>query len=174
TDNVPGKPAAELGRWAATSMYFSDYWRSPDKIVSLHNRLRLLTRRVPVYAVVSACVLAAACDGAETIWSREVRSPDGQWVAAAHTDRYSGPGNAAIITAVTLRRTSGRAEPIDVLSLEQNADTVGLTMTWPTASRLDLTYHQPAAVDFQAVRAGGVEITLRDVSGAIATTPPRP
>ena len=152
-------------------MQFGDYWRSPHDIVPLRNPIRFLTRGAAACAVLSAGVLAAACDGAETIWSREVRSPDGQWVAAAHTDRYGGPGNAAIITTVALRRTSGRTKPIEVLSLEQNADTVGLTMTWPTASRLDLTYHQPAAVDFQAVRAGGIEITLRDVSGAVATAP---
>ena len=57
--------------------------------------------------VLAMSCLVAGCSGGETIWSTEVKSPDGQWIAIGGTDQYSGPRNAAVMTAVYLQRALG-------------------------------------------------------------------
>lgn len=99
-----------------------------------------------------------------TIWSTEAQSPDGRWVAIARTDQYSGPGNAALLTTVQLKRTKGPRDPIEVLLFMQDAKSIDLKMSWPTPSHLKVTYKQPAVIDFQAIKCSGVDISVQDVS----------
>lgn len=113
---------------------------------------------------VSVCALLFGCSNAVTIWSTESRSPDGQWRAIARTDQYSGPGNAALLTTVYLKATKGRKDEIQVLLFMQNAKSIDLKMNWPTPSHLEVTYKQPAEIDFQAIKCAGVDISVRDVS----------
>jgi hypothetical protein len=119
----------------------------------------------------AACVLGLACRDAKTVWSTESRSPDGRWIAAAHTDQYGGPGAAGIISTVYLRQVVGRQDKIEVLQLSQDALSVDLKLSWLTPSHLDITYRQPASVDFQAIKCGGVEISVRDLSTGSADLP---
>lgn len=37
-------------------------------------------------------------------------------------------------------------------------------MNWLTPAYLEITYRQPATVDFQAIKCGGVTISAEDVS----------
>jgi hypothetical protein len=125
-------------------------------------------------STVLLCVLVAGCRDAATIWSTESKSPDGRWVASAHTDQNGGPGAAGILSTVTLRQVKGRQDKIEVLQLSQDATSVDLKLSWLTPSHLEITYKQPASIDFQAIKCGGIDITVRDLSSpASSTSPPQ-
>lgn len=108
--------------------------------------------------------LVAGCKDMATIWSTESNSPDGRWVAAAHTDQYGGPGTAGILSTVTLRQVKARQDNIEVLQLSQDATGVDIKLNWLTPTHLEITYKQPASVDFQAIKCGGIDISVRDLS----------
>jgi hypothetical protein len=122
------------------------------------------TRKAALALTVMLIVLVVSCRDADTIWSAEARSPDGQWLAVAQTDQYGGPGTAGVITTVYLKRTKGPKTPIDILTLSQSVPSIGLKMNWLESSRLEITYTQQATVQFQAVKCGGVDISVRDLS----------
>lgn len=128
-----------------------------------------LCERVFVLTV-SVCALLSACSNVATIWSTEVRSPDGQWRAIARTDQYSGPGNAGLYTTVTLKRTKGPKSPIDILAFTQDAKSIDLKMNWLTPLHLEVTYKQPAVIDFQAIKCAGIDISVRDVTSETPQT----
>ena len=134
--------------------------RTIQRVRDSHSALR----KVMLVLTVSVCGLLAACSNAVTIWSTEVRSPDGQWRAIARTDQYSGPGNAALLTTVYLKATKGRKDEIQVLLFMQNAKSIDLKMNWPSLSHLEVTYKQPAEIDFQAIKCAGIDISVRDVT----------
>jgi hypothetical protein len=138
----------------------------------IHKAISLLM--IVVFVFVSGCN-----DNAHpTIWSTEVRSPDGQWLATARTDQYGGPGNAGIYTIVSLKRTSVSLPPYDVLSFSCNGPapspyhldkanaggTIDLIMRWENSSHLIVTYDGHATVDTQAIRFAGVDVSLQDLS----------
>lgn len=127
-------------------------------------------RMVICLASVLLCVLVAGCRDVKTIWSTESSSPDGRWVAAAHTDQYGGPGAAGIMSTVSLRQVKGRQDRIEILQLSQDATGVDLKLSWLSPTHLEITYKQPASVDFQAIKCGGIDITVRDTSpGAVSS-----
>jgi hypothetical protein len=113
---------------------------------------------------IAVCALLTSCKNGTTIWSTEVQSPDGRWLAMALTEQYSGPGTAALETTVLLKHTKGPKEPIEVLLFAQDTKSIDLKMNWLTPSHLEVTYKQPAAIDFQAIKCGGVDISVRDLS----------
>ncbi len=82
----------------------------------------------------------------------------------ALTEQHSGPGNAALQTTVFLRHVNGPQSPIEILLFTQDAKSIDLKMNWPTPSHLEVTYRQPAMLDFQAVKCAGVDISVRDLS----------
>jgi hypothetical protein len=127
-------------------------------------------RNVILFLTISVCAALLACKNAVTIWSTEVQSPDGRWLATARTDQYSGPGNAALLTTVQLKRTQGPKDPIEVLLFMQDAKSIDLKMNWPTPSHLEVTYKQPAVIDFQAIKCGGVDISVRDLSNGTTSS----
>lgn len=120
---------------------------------------------VMLMVTLSVCTLLSGCSNVATIWSTEVRSPDGRWLAKALTEQHSGPGNALLQTTVFLKDTKGPKEPIEVLLFTQDAKSIDLKMNWLTPSHLEVIYKQPAVIDFQAIKCAGVEISVRDVSG---------
>jgi len=120
-------------------------------------------RETMLLLIVSVCVLLYGCSSVSTIWSSEVRSPDGRWVAMALTEQHGGPGNAALQTTVFLRHVKGPQSPIEILLFTQDAKSIDLKMNWPTPSHLEVTYRQPAILDFQAVKCAGVDISVRDL-----------
>lgn len=136
--------------------------REPTSKKAEHGRLAI--RRVICLSSVLVCVLMAGCRDVKTVWSTESSSPDGQWVAAAHTDQYGGPGTAGIISTVSLRPVKGRRDTINILTLSQDAVEIDLKLRWLSPAHLEITYKQPASVDFQAIKCAGIEITVRDTS----------
>jgi len=114
--------------------------------------------------------LISGCKDVATIWSTESTSPDGRWVAAAHTDQYGGPGTAGIQSSVSLRQVKGRPDKIEILQLSQDATGVDLKLTWLTPTHLEITYKQPASVDFQAIKCGGIDISVRDLTASTGSS----
>lgn len=138
-------------------------YQSRDRRSALYQAILIFT--------VSVSVLLSGCSNVATIWSGESPSPDGRWVAQAHTYQYSGPGNAGLETVVFLKHTKGPKEPIQVLLLTQNARSIDLKMNWLSPSHLEVTYKQPAVIDFQAIKCGGVDISARGFSdGTISSS----
>jgi len=119
---------------------------------------------------ISVCALLSGCSNVATIWSTESRSPDGRWLARAVTEQHSGPGNALLQTTVLLKQTKGPKEPIEVLLFTQDARSIDLKMNWLTPSHLEVTYKQPAVIDFQAIKCSGVDISVQDVSSGTPVT----
>lgn len=139
--------------------------RSEGKPIGEHGTRRDRGIRVAMWvATILLCVSAFGCEDAETIWSTESRSPDGGWVATAKTDQYGGPGTAGIISTVSLRQVKGRQDKIEILQLSQNASSIDLKLNWLTSSHLEITFKQPASIDFQAIKCGGIDISVRDLS----------
>jgi hypothetical protein len=122
-------------------------------------------------AIFLLCVFVSGCGrDAATISSTKSISPDGLWVAEAHTDQYGGPGTAGIISTVSLNRVTGRQDKIEVLQLSHNVTTsIDLKLNWLTSSHLEITYNQASSVDFQAIRAAGMDITVRNLSSTSDT-----
>jgi hypothetical protein len=128
-----------------------------DRLVRL---LRFAVRSLAIYL----CVALSGCGGnAVSIWSAESTSPNGEWVAYAHTLQSSGFGTDAVGTAVDLRRAHGSRESIHVLGLSyDSAYPQGVTsvrLTWVDDSHLDVEYGKTAKLNFQAVTTGEVRVT---------------
>lgn len=137
-------------------------------------RIRSIARTTIFAAVGVACLLASGCDPAhETIHSTEARSQNGFWIASDKTVRYSGPGNAAVISSVYLQRADKSNPPVEILEFFHDGPGsqtgIGLTMKWADPSHLAVAYNGHASIDFQAVKAAGVNISLQDLSGGAAT-----
>jgi hypothetical protein len=76
---------------------------------SIHKTISLIVLWVCV-------VLGVGCrQDVQTIWSAEARSPDGLWLATAHTVQHFGPGTAGIVTSVYLKRTNDSNSPTEIL-----------------------------------------------------------
>jgi hypothetical protein len=121
-------------------------------------------------AIIGVCLPLSGCEHAITTWSGEARSPDGRWVATARSERWAGPGTAYDATTVYLKWTDGGKAPMQVLAFSHQFPTMNLKMEWMTPNHLDVTYGESARpgdhvhVDFQVVRYGNVDISLRDLS----------
>jgi hypothetical protein len=130
---------------------------------SIHKTISLIVLWVCV-------VLGVGCrQDVQTIWSAEARSPDGLWLATAHTVQHFGPGTAGIVTSVYLKRTNDSNSPTEILGFfhdeKDSSNTINLTMQWLTDSHLDVTYNGHATLDLQTVKFGGIDISVRNLSG---------
>jgi hypothetical protein len=122
-------------------------------------------------------VLAAGCDDVATTWSAESRSPDGLWLATAQSQQWSGPGTAYDATTVYLKWIKGSQPPTQVLLFSHQYATMSLNMEWLTPAHLEVTYGVSARpgdhvkLDFQAVKCGDVDISVRDLSSETKRPP---
>ena len=117
------------------------------------------------YLLAIGLLILASCEkNPVTIASSDVRSPDGQWIATAHTDQYSGPGNAGLYVFVSLYRTAGLKDTMHVLSLDvgEQSPPIAVRMVWLSNSHLEIQYREPATIEFQVIKGAGIEISLRD------------
>jgi hypothetical protein len=127
--------------------------------------------------IIGVCTLGSGCQDVATIWTAEARSPDGRWLASAHTEQHGGPGTAGVVTIVYLNRTNVSESPQAVLSFfhdsslpSQSGQTINLTMKWATPTHLEVTYNGHADLSFQVVKYGGVDISVRDLSSGNSST----
>jgi len=111
-----------------------------------------------------------------TVWKKDVRSPDGAWVAIARTKQWGGFGSAWIETTVSIQKLDGtvnRGKPFDVLSYPssgpiakayvlsiENADP-DLKMTWATPLHLEIAHRTPIDPDLAVVRFADVTISFK-------------
>jgi hypothetical protein len=113
-------------------------------------------------------VFGAGCaPGQVTVWSKQVRSPDGQWVAIGRTDQHSGPGNAAIITGVYLSRPDNAYPEQPVLhfldDFPPGKGGIEITLVWLTSSHLQVTFSRHPDLNFQLVKYAGIDISVQDL-----------
>lgn len=146
-------------------------------ILDLDRRLQLL---LPVFL----CTVVLGCGTRDdlVVWKAQTQLPDGIWLAKADTVQNGGFGSAEIHTTVFLQRKNAKSKPQEVLVVEcdgpmphpyaldndaNKGGCIGLTMAWPTAKHLDLTYEtrQGTNVVFQAAQVGDVVVTVEPVSG---------
>jgi hypothetical protein len=120
-----------------------------------------------------------------TVWTLEVPSPDGKWVAIADTVQNGGFGSAYIATSVYLRRTRSSREATTMLelscqgqiphpyALDNSANAGGsvhLAVQWLDSSHLHVTYDSHPEVLFHALTLGEVHISVDDHSEAHAAS----
>ena len=114
-----------------------------------------------------------------TVWAAQVPSPDLQWVASADTVQNGGFGSGVISTSVYLARAGSRGSPTEVLTFScdgpiprpyvldnvaNKGGSIGLTMKWITPSHLLVVYEDHPQLAFQAVKYGGIDITIENRS----------
>jgi len=123
-----------------------------------------------ILIIIAVCVLGSGCQNVGTTWSAEVRSPDGLWLATARSQQWGGPGTAHDATNVYLKWIKGSQPPTQVLGFSHQYATMNLKMEWLTPTHLEVTYGVSArsgdhvSLDFQAVKCGGIDISVRDLS----------
>lgn len=114
-------------------------------------------------------MVTAGCDSEPvTIWSDSTSSPDGLWIATAHTDQVAGPGINAVATLVELQQTSNRATDHTVILGMSNesaypSGATAVKMHWSSNTSLDVSYPYGAKVNFQVVLASGITITAHAI-----------
>jgi hypothetical protein len=139
----------------------------------MNKRTKFAKSLLCVFArLISTGALVTGCRDVATIRTAESNSPDGKWIASVQTDQYGGAGTAGLQSDVTFRRAVGDKAKTEVLLLSQQTPSVNLRLTWLTSSHLEITYDRPVEIDFQAIRFGGVEITVRDLSEKSPSGPP--
>jgi hypothetical protein len=114
-------------------------------------------------------VFMSGCKASPT-WSTEVKSPDGRMIATAETFEQSGFGTGWVHTTVYLNWTSGSQPKTLILAFSEGPSEPGgmnVGIRWLTPTRLELTYKGQRPLDFQAVKCDGVEISVRELSGAM-------
>jgi hypothetical protein len=124
------------------------------------------TNRTPnsvfLLALLTMCIALAGCaDTDKVIWRAESKSPDGAWLALAHTETTAGPGNNAQWTMVEIQQNISSGQPLMVLDFDEDQASVkALTMNWTTSSHLDVKYKGDALITFQAIKAFGKDVTV--------------
>ena len=109
--------------------------------------------------------LLGGCESpTRTIWSAQSKSPDGKWLALAHTENTAGPGINAQYTIVELKQNFAKAKPIQILTFDEDQNGVKIvSMSWENPSHLRITYQGDATLLFEAVKAFGEDITIEHV-----------
>jgi hypothetical protein len=115
-----------------------------------------------MFCMMTGTVLACSCsDERGIIWHAEAASPNGHYLARAETIQQGGPGNAWVSTEVRLMQgESDKGIEILILSYDDAPQPVpdAVSMTWDGDKTLHLKYSPSGHLDFQAVRASGVDI----------------
>lgn len=142
---------------------------SINSAVGLHSRrTSALTANYPTYASLllslSCCLWLIGCKQSAT-WSADSRSPDQKLIVKAETVENGGFGTGWVQTAVFLNWTTGSQKPKLILSFTDGPSGPGgmkVQLNWLSNSNLELVYTGARAIDFEAVKCSGVDITVRD------------
>jgi hypothetical protein len=137
-------------------------------------RFHLAVRMLVTVVTILACILLGSCVRDETIWSAMSPSPDGRWLAVAHTVQHSGPGNNGGETIVEIKETRRRfifKTSEMVLGFSNDGSSMGLKMSWISPTHLDVTFRDdPQVLYYQVVRTSGIEITVRDLASPTSSS----
>lgn len=112
-------------------------------------------------AALGLVLMLVGCDDSQVVIKDEVKSPDGSRTARVQTHAFYGPGNNAMFSEVYLFWTEN-PHPTQVILLNAPHDKyAGVKVVWRGNNALDVIRHPEAKVEFQAVKAMGVDISLR-------------
>jgi hypothetical protein len=105
------------------------------------------------------------CGEDPTIWSATARSPDGNWLAIAHTIQHSGPGANGVETIVEIRKSTGFLKHSQrVLAFMNDGGSMGLKMDWVSPARLEVVFRDdPDVLYYEVTKTSGIEISVRNV-----------
>jgi hypothetical protein len=101
-------------------------------------------------------------------------------LATARSQQWGGLGTAYDATTVYLKQANGSDAPTQILSFSHQYPTMNLTMRWVTTTHLEVIYGPSdragdhVSLDFQAIKDGGIDISVRSVgttAGASTTGP---
>ena len=132
-------------------------------------------RRVTLFLTLGLCVALSGCKKDPPVSSAESKSPDGKLVATAHTFANSGFGGGPPTTFVYLSWVAGSQSPTLILSLTGGSDVAvdaNVEMKWLNSTHLELKYKESQSVDFQAIKWGKVDLSLRDGRSEKSQTSP--
>lgn len=123
------------------------------------------------FVVATFALLISGCEfSVRTVWSTQVKSPDGQWIASGRSELHSGPGNAAIQTGVYLKRTdSSSPEETVLLFFDQTSGskgTVRAKISWLSPSHMEVTLSGHPNLDVQVIRYAGIDISIEEPPAA--------
>jgi hypothetical protein len=126
-----------------------------------------LIRMASMSVGIGMCFVSSCSNDPVPIASAESKSPNGNWAATASTIQNAGFGTGDVETGVYLKWVSSPHPPTLILGFSnESAYPPGITsvhMNWLTNSHLDVTYKIGATLNFQAIKAGGVEITAHQL-----------
>jgi hypothetical protein len=120
-----------------------------------------------IFLGIGICAASGCSNEPVPIATSESTSPNGTWSATASTIQNAGFGTGDVETGVYLKWVSSPHPPTLILGFSnESAYPPGITtvqMNWLTNSHLDVTYKAGATLNFQAIKAGGVEITAHQL-----------
>lgn len=136
-----------------------------------------LMRRLLFILAVTVLLTNGACGGPAVIWSSQVSSPNGRWLALAECKQYSGPGNDYLETIVRIR---GIDNPKSIMTIADfncqecavphpyahdniaNAGgLIGLKMKWSAPNHLLITYRDNPNIVLEVARLWGIHISYK-------------
>jgi hypothetical protein len=87
-------------------------------------------------------------------------------IATAKTFNNAGPGTNFVQTTVYLNWTANQNSPTMILAFSDGPagpDGMKVWMNWRTATHLELAYKGKRELDFEAIKFGPVDISVRDL-----------
>jgi hypothetical protein len=126
----------------------------------------VLSTIVVFLPVCGLSLLLFGCNGPKKTWSAESRSPDGKMIATAETIVASGIGTGDVGTRVYLNWSTGSQPETIIVAFAEGPDEPGghdVRMTWLTPTHLEVSYGGHRALDFQAVKCHGIDISVREL-----------
>jgi acyl CoA:acetate/3-ketoacid CoA transferase alpha subunit len=115
------------------------------------------------------------CKNPEIVWSTESKSPDGKMVAKGQALANGGFGVSGIpATFVYLNFAVGSQKSKEILEFANDSDGAAaetVEIKWLSPKQLEVAYHKDKQeIQFQAVRFGDVDITVKDLSSGMPQT----
>ena len=72
-------------------------------------------------------------------------------------------GGAYNDATVRLKRSAGPTEEITILSFSNESQVADLKMDWTDSTHLTVSYPSYAAIDFQAIKCAGINISVVEI-----------
>ncbi|MES2392303.1 MAG: hypothetical protein V4555_11725 [Acidobacteriota bacterium] len=129
-------------------------------------KMKPFQTRIPLLAIGTLTILPlTSCESStQTIWRAQSKSPDGAYIALAHTENTDGPGINGQYTEVELEQSFKGARPLTILTLDEGSNAVkNLQMKWDDPSHLVVSYQGNPEVLFEAVKAFGLDVTVQHI-----------
>ena len=119
-----------------------------------------------LFSVVLAGGLLGCAKPNETTWSNESKSPDGNWIVLAHTEHTDGGfGTGWEGTIVQLKQSFDGAKPMDILDFDDGPESpTDMQAHWISPSHLQITYRGNPKINFQAIKAFGLDISAERIT----------